>query len=73
MGRPTTLAAKYGIDIHGPLPETPRGSKRIGTRAEGLKALNHRWVQAFNERDWETERAVRGTNFQRICQAPKTR
>jgi len=64
MARLMTLAAKYGIDIHGPLPETPKGIPAEGNRAEGLKALNYRWIKAFNERDWETERAVRGATFQ---------
>ncbi len=64
MARLMTLAAKYGIDIHGPLPETPGEFVAEGNPAEGLKALNYRWIKAFNERDWETERAVRGTNFQ---------
>ena len=31
-----------------------------------LKALNHRWIVAFNERDWETERAVRSEDFRAI-------
>jgi steroid delta-isomerase-like uncharacterized protein len=64
MGRLMTLAAAYGIDIHGALPEMPEGFGAEGNPAEGLKALNYRWIQAFNERDWETERAVRGANFQ---------
>jgi steroid delta-isomerase-like uncharacterized protein len=64
MGRLMTLAAAYGIEIHGPLPEMPEGFGAEGNPAEGLKALNYRWIKAFNERDWETERAVRGANFQ---------
>ncbi len=53
MGKLMTLAGKYGIDIHGPLPEEP-----------DLKDLNHRWIQAFNDRDWAAESAVRDANFQ---------
>src|SRR5581483_9071797 len=64
MARLMTLATKYGIDIHGPLPEMPEGFAAEGNPAEGLKELNYRWIKAFNERDWETERAIRGANFQ---------
>jgi steroid delta-isomerase-like uncharacterized protein len=59
-----TLAAKYGIDIHGPLPETPAGFDSAPSPADDLKSLNHRWIEAFNDRDWGTEKAVRGANFQ---------
>jgi steroid delta-isomerase-like uncharacterized protein len=58
-----TLAAKYGIDIHGPLPEEPEGFSSEGKPAGDLKSLNHRWIKAFNERDWKTESAVRSANF----------
>jgi steroid delta-isomerase-like uncharacterized protein len=71
MGRLMTLAAKYGIDIHGPLPETPAGFGAEENAAESLKALNYRWIQAFNERDWETERAVRGPSFQAYLSGAK--
>ena len=27
------------------------------------KELNERWIQAFNERDWETERACRTDDY----------
>ena len=64
MAKLMTLAAKYGIDIHGPLPSAPEGFGADGQPAEDLKTINHRWIQAFNERDWEAERAVRGANFQ---------
>ena len=66
-----TLAARYGIDIHGPLPEMPEDFCAEGNPAEGLKALNARWIQAFNERDWETERAVRAANFQAYLSGAK--
>jgi quercetin dioxygenase-like cupin family protein len=40
MGKLMALAAKYEIDIHGPLPEEPEGL--LGeSPAGGLKALNH--------------------------------
>lgn len=59
-------AARYGIDILGPLPEEPEttGNRRGEEHAGGdPKALNRRWIQAFNERDWEAERAVRDNSF----------
>ena len=71
MARLMTLAAEYGIDILGPLPETPEGFASEAHPAEDLKALNHRWIQAFNERDWETERAVRGAGFQAYLSGAK--
>jgi len=63
MARLMTLAAKHGIDIHGPLPGAPEGLGTEGKPSEDLKGLNHRWIEAFNERDWDTERAVRAANF----------
>jgi len=57
------LAAKYGIDIHGPLPEAPDGFGSEANETGDLKNLNHRWIQAFNDRDWQAERAVRGDDF----------
>lgn len=33
------------------------------TPATDLERLNHRWIQAFNERDWEMERAIRTPDF----------
>ncbi len=63
MGRLMTLAAEYGIDIHGPLPAMPEGFG-AGSDVVDLESLNRRWIAAFNERDWETERAVRSEDFQ---------
>lgn len=63
MGKLMTLAAKYGIDIHGPLPELPDGFGSEVNPAADLKRLNHCWIQAFNDRDWKTESALRGESF----------
>src|SRR5690348_2695653 len=63
MGKVMMLAAKYGIDIHGPLPELPEGFGSEADSTGDLKNLNHRWIQAFNDRDWQAERAVRGDDF----------
>ena len=63
MGKLMMLAAKYGIDVHGPLPEEPEGFVREANSTGDLKSLNHRWIQAFNDRDWQTESAVRSENF----------
>jgi steroid delta-isomerase-like uncharacterized protein len=65
------LAAKYGIDILGPLPEAPAEFADEGNPTDGLKALNHRWIQAFNDRDWETESAIRGAGFQAYLSGAK--
>ncbi len=63
MGRLMTLAAKYGIDIHGPLPEEPAGFRSEGPAAHDLKSLILRWIQAFNTRDWKAESAGRSVDF----------
>jgi steroid delta-isomerase-like uncharacterized protein len=69
MAKLMAAAGRFGIDILGPLPEEPaEGMTATGaSRSVGdLKALNHRWIRAFNERDWVTERAVRGDDFRAI-------
>jgi steroid delta-isomerase-like uncharacterized protein len=63
MGRLMTLAAKYGIDIHGPLPEEPEGFGSEGRAAHDLKSVVLGWIQAFNTRDWKAESAVRSVEF----------
>jgi steroid delta-isomerase-like uncharacterized protein len=63
MGKLMMLAAKYGIDIHGPLPQEPDGFGGETNPTGDLKSLNHRWIQAFNDRDWQTESAVRSESF----------
>ena len=65
------LAAKYGIDIHGPLPEMPEELGAEGNPASDLKSLNRRWIKAFNERDWKTESAVRSPSFQAYMSGAK--
>lgn len=67
-------AAKYHIDIHGPLPEMPAeldGDAKTAEGVEDLKNLNRRWIEAFNARDWETERAVRGKDFKAYLSGSK--
>jgi len=64
MAKLMAVAAKYQVDILGPLPETPRDLTQQANASRELKHLNHRWIQAFNERDWETERAVRSPKFE---------
>jgi steroid delta-isomerase-like uncharacterized protein len=64
MARLLAAAARYQIDIHGPLPAAPDGLAGAAARSVDLKRLNDRWIQAFNERDWETERAIRTPDFQ---------
>jgi steroid delta-isomerase-like uncharacterized protein len=60
MPRMMELAEQYGIDIHGPLPEMPEGLRRA---KEDVSTLTQRWIRAFNERDWDTEKAMRTSNF----------
>jgi steroid delta-isomerase-like uncharacterized protein len=75
MGAPIVLpdmstmgetAARYGIDVLGPLPEEPETNYSGLLAADAPidpKALTHRWIDAFNQRDWETERALRSDDF----------
>jgi len=72
MAKLMALAAKYQIDILGPLPEQPEqagsqvdrtGEDQTGDLAGDHKSLNLRWIQAFNERDWKTESAIRHNDF----------
>ncbi len=66
-----TLAARYGIAIHGPLPEMPDGFDHSAVPTQDLKRLNHRWLQAFNDRDWNTEAALRHTGFRAYLSGAK--
>ncbi len=62
MGKMMELAAKYHIDIHGPLPEMPES---VASQVKGgNQSLNLRWIQAFNQRDWDLEKALRTPDFQ---------
>ncbi len=67
-------AAKFNINVHGPLPEMPAELESDTEPADGLedlKALNRRWIEAFNAQDWETERALRGKNFKAYMSGSK--
>jgi steroid delta-isomerase-like uncharacterized protein len=70
MAKLMTLAAKYGIDIHGPLPEAPEGFGE-GNADGDLKSLNRRWIKAFNDRDWNTDSALRSANFRAYLSGTK--
>ncbi len=61
MAKMMELAAIHQIDIHGPLPESP--AEWDNADDSDLKSLNRRWIQAFNERDWRTEQALRTPDF----------
>jgi steroid delta-isomerase-like uncharacterized protein len=63
MARLAAAAATYGVDLLGPLPEEPHGWAAQARPAGDLRSLNHRWIQAFNERDWVTERAIRSPEY----------
>jgi steroid delta-isomerase-like uncharacterized protein len=63
MAKMMTLAAQFGIDIHGPLPEEPEGFSSTPAPDADLKSLHHRWIQSFNDRDWQTESAIRAESF----------
>jgi Predicted ester cyclase len=69
LPRMIEAAARFGIDILGPLPEEPETSRNGHHEAHSgsdPKDLNRRWIAAFNERDWETERTFRDNGFRAI-------
>ena len=63
MGKLMALAAKYGIDIHGPLPAEPEAFGQEGHAAADLKSLSRLWIAAFNARDWTAESTFRSPDF----------
>lgn len=65
------LAAQYHIDIHGPLPDEPKETEATAALPSDLKSLNYRWIDAFNRQDWDTEQAVRSSNFKAYMSGSK--
>jgi len=63
MAKLMAVAAKYQVEILGPLPEGPQGFIDQNSPARDPKSVTRRWIQAFNERDWTTERAMRSLDF----------
>ncbi len=63
MAKLVATAARYGIDILGPLPEEPAELQSTAPVSRDLKTLNREWIDAFNKRDWARERAARGGEF----------
>ena len=63
MARLMAVAAKYHVDIHGPLPEEPPALAGRSRSARDPEQLNRRWIQAFNERDWATEKTLLSPDF----------
>lgn len=62
MAKLAAVAAKYNIDLHGPLPEEPADFARQAPAGD-LKSLNALWLQAFNDRNWTLEAALRTPDF----------
>ncbi|MGA8044086.1 MAG: ester cyclase [Terracidiphilus sp.] len=63
MAQLAEVAAKYHIEIHGPLPEEPAEFADAGSAATDLKAINRLWIEAFNSHDWAAERTFRSDDF----------
>jgi steroid delta-isomerase-like uncharacterized protein len=63
MAKLMVAATRYEIDILGPLPEQIAEGGIGSAPATDNKSVNLRWIQAFNERDWQTESAYRGPDF----------
>ncbi|MGB6191151.1 MAG: ester cyclase [Terracidiphilus sp.] len=66
MAKLLATAADFGIDILGPLPEEPAEIASSSAGSGDLKGLNRQWIEAFNERNWKTERAVRSEDFRAV-------
>jgi steroid delta-isomerase-like uncharacterized protein len=62
MAKVMEAAARFGMEVHGPLPEEPADFLAEGASSDA-KTQTHRWITAFNTRDWETERAMRTEDF----------
>ncbi len=86
MAKLAAVAAKYQVELHGPLPERQRanggiktstadgGTSKQGTVAAdptGHKELNLRWIEAFNQRDWPLEASFRSAGFQAFLSGSK--
>jgi steroid delta-isomerase-like uncharacterized protein len=66
MAKLAAVAAKYHIEIHGPLPNEPAEFAIASDVAPDLKTINSLWIEAFNAQDWAAERAFRSDDF-RAC------
>lgn len=66
MAKMMELAATYDVDIHGALPDMPESFAGQEKPVDDLKTLNLRWIQAFNDRDWEMERDIRTPDFRAV-------
>lgn len=64
MAKLGATAAKFGIDIHGLLPELPADFAHPAST--DLKSITHRWIDAFNTRDWAAEASFRAPNFRAV-------
>ena len=71
MAKLMAVAAKYKVDILGPLPEQVVEEGSESAMASDNKSMNLRWIQAFNERDWQTETAYRGPDFRAYMSGAK--
>ena len=63
MAKLAAVAARYHIDIHGPLPEEPVEFTTAASATADLKAINRLWIEAFNAQDYAAERAFRSDDF----------
>lgn len=66
--RPKNVAHVFGTDTFALAGaegfEPPTKTLAVRSSGDDLKALNDRWIQAFNDRDWKTEREVCTERFQ---------
>lgn len=64
MAKVMEAATRFGMTIHGPLPEEEPEQSTADSPANDPKTQTYRWIEAFNARDWENERALRTDGFQ---------
>ncbi|HEY4359889.1 MAG TPA: ester cyclase [Bryobacteraceae bacterium] len=60
FGKVATAAARFGIEVHGPLPQ--RDQPAVNPSPDPRTATM-RWIDAFNRRDWKAETACRTPDF----------
>lgn len=63
MSRLAQAADRYQVAIHGALPALPQELAAPKRQSATPEALNRRWIQAFNERDWDAERGLLDQEF----------
>jgi steroid delta-isomerase-like uncharacterized protein len=60
FGKVAAVAARYGMEVHGPLP---RRDQPAPNPSPDPRTATLRWIDAFNRHDWKAEAAYRTPDF----------